>query len=139
RTSEQAHVIARQVAQTGALLPGTAGFNNAFNTITSDPSLLSGSKFVDATKLSQVEGNYNFSELVDVAEIQVGGSWREFKLKSAGTIFTDANGPIVFSEYGFYMQVMKKLMDDKLKFTGSIRYDKSKNYDGNYSPRLSLV
>jgi len=139
RTSEQAHVIARQVAQTGALLPGTAGFNNAFNTITSDPSLLSGSKFIDATKLSQVEGNYNFSELVDVAEIQVGGSWREFKLNSAGTIFTDNNGPIVFSEYGFYMQVMKKLMDDKLKFTGSIRYDKSKNYDGNYSPRLSLV
>lgn len=139
RTSDQAHTIARQVAQTGALIPGTSAFNKKLAEITSDPSLISGSKFVDATKLSQVEGNYNFSELIDVAEIQLGGSWREYKLNSAGTIFTDNNGPITYSEYGAYMQVMKKLLDDKLKFTGSIRYDKSKNYDGNYSPRLSLV
>lgn len=139
RTSDQAHVIARQVAQTGALIPGTGAFNTRLAQIASDPSLLSGSKFVDATKLSQVEGNYNFSDLTDIAEIQVGGSWREYQLNSAGTIFTDNNGPIVYSEYGAYMQVMKKLMDDKLKFTGSVRYDKSKNYVGNYSPRISLV
>ena len=30
-------------------------------------------------------------------------------------------------------------MDDCLKFTGSIRYDKSQNFKGNYSPRVSLV
>jgi hypothetical protein len=30
-------------------------------------------------------------------------------------------------------------MDDKLKLTGSIRYDKAKNFDGNYSPRVSFV
>jgi outer membrane cobalamin receptor len=30
-------------------------------------------------------------------------------------------------------------MDDRLKFTGSIRYDKSQNFNGDYSPRLSLV
>jgi outer membrane receptor for ferrienterochelin and colicin len=30
-------------------------------------------------------------------------------------------------------------MDDRLKFTGSIRYDKAQNFDGNYSPRLSVV
>jgi hypothetical protein len=29
-------------------------------------------------------------------------------------------------------------MDDRLKFTGSIRYDKAQNYDGNVSPRVSL-
>ena len=135
----QAHGVARQVAQTGALIPGTAAFNAGLAEITSDPSLLTGSKFVDATKMSQVEGNYNFSNLTDVAEIQIGGSWREYELNSAGTIFTDNDGPITYSEYGAYMQVMKKVMDDKLKFTGSVRYDKSRNYDGNYSPRVSLV
>jgi outer membrane receptor protein involved in Fe transport len=31
------------------------------------------------------------------------------------------------------------MMDDRLKFTGSIRYDKAQNFDGNYSPRLSVV
>jgi outer membrane receptor protein involved in Fe transport len=30
-------------------------------------------------------------------------------------------------------------MDDRLKLTGSVRYDKSKNFQGNYSPRLSAV
>jgi hypothetical protein len=29
-------------------------------------------------------------------------------------------------------------MDDRLKFTGSI-HDKAQNYDGNVSPRVSLV
>jgi hypothetical protein len=30
-------------------------------------------------------------------------------------------------------------MDDRLKFTGSIRYDKAQNYDGNVSPRDCLL
>jgi outer membrane cobalamin receptor len=30
-------------------------------------------------------------------------------------------------------------MDDRLKLTGSIRYDKAKNFSGNYSPRISAV
>jgi hypothetical protein len=33
-----------------------------------------------------------------------------------------------------HIPVNKKFMDDRLKFTGSIRYDKAKN-DGNVSPR----
>ncbi len=138
-TAEQAHAVARSVAQRGALIPGTSAFNAALDKVTSDPSLLTGSKFVDRTKMSQVEGNYNFRDLTDIAEIQVGGSWREYQLNSAGTIFTDTNGPIVYSEYGAYIQAVKKLLDDKLKFTGSIRYDKSRNFDPNYSPRLSVV
>jgi hypothetical protein len=60
-------------------------------------------------------------------------------LNSFGRIYTDANGPINYNEYGGYTQVMKKMMDDRLKFTGSIRYDKAQNFDGNISPRVSLV
>jgi hypothetical protein len=33
---------------------------------------------------------------------------------------------------------LKKFMDDRLKFTGSMRYDKAQNFDGNYS-QVSLV
>ena len=138
-TDAQAHATARIVAQTGIPEVGSGAFTQAFNKVTSDPSLLTGSQFVDATKMYQVEGNYNFKDLTDVAEIQVGGSLREFQLNSGGTIFTDTDGPIVYNEYGAYIQVAKKLMDDKLKFTGSVRYDKSKNFDGNYSPRVSMV
>ena len=50
-----------------------------------------------------------------------------------------AKSPIDYNEYGVYAQLQKKFMEDRLKFTGSVRYDKAKNFDGNYSPRVSLV
>ena len=62
-----------------------------------------------------------------------------YELNSGGRIYTDKNGQINYNEYGFYTQIQKKLMDDRLKLTGSVRYDKSKNFNGNFSPRVSLV
>ncbi|MDF1516979.1 MAG: TonB-dependent receptor [Lutibacter sp.] len=136
--SNLAHSVARQVAQTGALVPGTEAFKTAFDKVISDPSLLTGAKFQDNTKIYHSDANYNFADLVDFADIQVGGSWRQYSLNSSGTIFTDSDGAINYEEYGAYMQMQKKMVDDRLKFTGSIRYDKAQNFDGNVSPRVSL-
>ena len=119
-------------------IPGTAAFKNSFDKITSDPNLSTGSKFVDNTKLYHSDANYNFGDLIDFAEIQVGGSWRQYSLNSEGTIFTDYDGPINYQEYGAYTQIQKKFVDDRLKFTGSLRYDKADDFDGNISPRLAL-
>ena len=132
------HQQARAYAQTGALVPGTAAYRNAFNEVISDPDLSTGAKFQDNTKIYHADANYNFSELIDFAEIQLGGSWRQYSLNSSGTIFTDYDGAIDYDEYGAYMQLQKKFIDDRLKFTGSIRYDKAKNFDGNFSPRVSI-
>ncbi|GGA66712.1 membrane protein [Flavobacterium palustre] len=133
------HAFARAAAETGRLIPGTAAFNNAFNQVISNPDVLSGSKLVDNSKIYHADVNYNFKDLISFAEIQIGGSYRKYELNSFGRIYTDANGTINYNEYGAYTQLMKKFMDERLKFTGSIRYDKSKNFEGNYSPRLSLV
>ena len=139
QTPEQAHTIARATADTGRFLPGSADFNNALTSVTADPDLVTGSKFKDKSKLYHADANYNFKDLIKVVEIQVGGSLREYQMNSSGTIFTDYNGPIKYDEYGLYTQIQKKVMDDRLKFTGSARYDKSQNFDGFISPRLSLV
>lgn len=137
---DAAHAAARQVADSGRLIPGTPEFQEAFNTVTTDPSLSTGSQFKDASQLRHVDANYNFSHLTeDIADVQVGGSFREYKLNSSGTIFTDYDGPISYSEYGIYTQVQKDLLDERLKFTGSIRYDKSELFEGNFSPRLSAA
>ena len=40
---------------------------------------------------------------------------------------------------GFYQQLKKKFMDERLKFTGSVRYDKNEFFDGFFSPRASLL
>lgn len=121
------------------LLPGTQGFKNAFNKVISGEDVLTGSKLVDNSKIYHSDANYNFKDLIEFAEIQVGGSYRQYELNSHGRIYTDADGPIFYNEYGAYTQVSKKMIDDRLKFTGSIRYDKSKNFDGNVSPRVSFV
>ena len=138
-TPENANKIARATADTGRFLPGTAEFKNAFAQVTNEASVLSGSKLVDNSRIYHSDANYNFKDVIKFAEIQVGGSFRQYQLNSHGRIYTDASGPINYNEYGAYTQVTKKLMDDRLKFTGSLRYDKSKNFDGNYSPRVSLV
>ena len=129
---------ARTAAQTGALVPGSPAFNTAFAKIISDPNMNSGAKFVDDTRIYHIDANYNFNHFIHFADIQVGGSWREYSLNSSGTIFTDYNGAITYNEIGAYTQIQKKLADDRLKFTGSLRYDKAKNFDGHFSPRISF-
>ncbi|WP_026109931.1 TonB-dependent receptor domain-containing protein [Flavobacterium sp. WG21] len=138
-TPEQAHAAGRTTADTGRFLPGTAAFKNAFSQVIADESVLTGSKLVDNSKIYHSDANYNFKDLIKFAEIQVGGSFRLYELNSHGRIYTDGNSGINYTEYGAYTQLVKKFMEDRLKFTGSVRYDKSKNFDGNFSPRVSFV
>lgn len=134
-----AHQNARNTADNGRLIPGTDAFKTAFTEVTSEASVLSGSKLVDNSRIYHSDANYNFKDKIKFAEVQVGGSYRLYELNSQGRIYTDANGAILYNEYGAYTQLQKKLMDDRLKLSGSIRYDKSKNFEGNYSPRISAV
>lgn len=138
-TPAQAHAAARNVADTGRLIPGTPEFKAAFNRVISDSDVLTGSKLVDDSKLYHSDANYNFKDLIKFAEIQVGGSFRMYELNSLGRIYTDKGSDILYREHGLYTQVQKKFMEDRLKFTGSVRFDKSQNFDGNFSPRLSMV
>ena len=134
------HQVARAVADTGRLIPGTPGFQAAFDKITTDPDLITGSKFQDNTKLYHADANLNLGDYIDWAEVQVGGSYRRYSLNSNGSIFTDYDGPINYDEFGLYTQIQKSFLeDDRLKLTSSVRYDKAQNFDGNYSPRVSFA
>lgn len=139
-TDAQAHASARTVADTGRFLPGSPEFQSAFNRSITDPDLTTGSKFQDTSKYYHADANYNFAHLIDVVDIQVGGSFRQYNLNSSGTIYTDYDGAITYSEFGVYTQLQKELelsAAAKLKLTGSVRYDKSEFFDGFLSPRLS--
>ena len=120
--------------------PESPDFKNALAKVITNPNLKEGAKFQDQSKLYHTDLNYNFKDLVKFAEIQVGGSGRRYEMNSNGTIFTDFNGPIKYDEYGAYTQLSKKfLAEDRLKFTGSVRYDKSQNFKGFVSPRIAFV
>ena len=137
-TEPQAHAAARAVAETGRFVPGSPEFIQAFNNSVTNPDLTVGSKFQDTSKYYHADGNYNFKDKISFAEIQVGGSYRLYSLNSSGTIYTDYDGSIDYSEFGLYTQMQKKMMDDRLKITASVRYDKSEYFDGFLSPRLGM-
>jgi iron complex outermembrane receptor protein len=118
---------------------GTPEYANALKTVAADADFTTGSKFKDNSKIYHSDVNYNFKDLIKFAEFQLGGSYRRYSLNSDGTIFTDYDGAIEYDEFGAYGQMQKKFMQDRLKFTGSVRYDKSELFDGQFSPRISFV
>ncbi len=138
-TDEQAHAVARAYADQGRLEPGTDAYRQAFESIIDNPDFKTGAKFVDHTTLFHVEGNYSFKNLIPNGDIQIGGSFRRFSLRSDGTIFTDYDGPIFINERAAFAQYIQKLFDGHLKFNASIRFDKQNQFKTNFSPRVALV
>ncbi|MFK7782877.1 TonB-dependent receptor domain-containing protein [Psychroserpens sp.] len=136
----EAHIAARAAAETGRFEPGTQEFQQAFDEVTSDTSFFTGSAIRDNSQIYHGDANYNFGDMIEFAEIQVGGSYRTYRLNSFGTIYADENGPITYSELGLYTQLQKAIdlnENLELKLTGSIRYDKSELFDAFLSPRIS--
>lgn len=142
-----AHQVARGFADRNIPAPGTSAFNNTVEEVRNalfqrNPP---GAGFEDNSKLWHGEFNYNFKNQIDVVELQVGGNFRQYDLFSNGTIFNEAPedgtnfSRITINEFGFYTQMAKRLANDKLKLTGSLRFDKNENFDGQVTPRLSAV
>ena len=141
-SESEAHIAARQFADQGRLVPGTAAFENEADRLRLVPISQGGALFTDKSNLYTFEGMYNFSNVIDFAEIMVGGNYRIYELKSEGTRFDDANEPngaITINEFGFFVQVSKKFFDDRLKILASTRYDKNENFEGRFTPRGAIV
>ncbi|MGX7836046.1 TonB-dependent receptor domain-containing protein, partial [Campylobacter fetus subsp. venerealis] len=49
------------------------------------------------------------------------------------------NKDVIIREGGAFVQISKRLVNDKLKFTFSERYDKNENFQGRLTPRISAV
>lgn len=139
-SDEQAHLGARSLSDQNRFLPGSPEFNVAKDQITNTP-LPRGARFTDKTNLYHLEGMYNLSKFINFAEVIVGANYRIYDLNSEGTLFLQKPDGKEYDikEYGGYIQASKRILADNLKLTGSIRYDKNENFDGQFSPRLSAV
>ncbi len=132
-----ANTAARAAADAKRYMPGSAEFNNAFDSSTKTAISNGGSQFADKSSLYQFEGQYNFSQLIKVVDILAGASYRLYHLNSNNTIFYEPDGPIDINEYGAYVQLQKELFNDILKLTASGRYDKNENFKGRFTPRIT--
>jgi outer membrane receptor protein involved in Fe transport len=132
---------ARRFADQGRLLPGTPAFEAEKSRLADISDFRYGAKFNDQTKMYHTEGQYDLSRWTKkIAAVQLGGNYRLYDLNSQGTIFSDTTGnDITIYEYGAYVQVIKNLLDNRFKLTGSLRYDKNENFTGRLTPRISAV
>jgi outer membrane receptor protein involved in Fe transport len=106
-----------------------------------------GATFKDDSRIWHGEFNYNFKDQIKFAEIMIGGNVRQYDLSTDGTILNEDPDAVTrdeanferikINEFGAYTQIAKSL--GALKLTGSIRYDKNENFDGQVTPRLSAV
>ncbi|RXK85453.1 TonB-dependent receptor [Filimonas effusa] len=135
----QAHAAARGTAEQGRYLPGTPEFRKAFDSVINIPISKNGARFSDRSALYQAEAQYNLSEQVRFMEVLVGASFKQYALNSKGTIFADTAGIIHIKEYGAYLQLQKQLLNDVLKLSGSVRYDKNENFKARFTPRFTAL
>jgi iron complex outermembrane recepter protein len=159
QSEEAAHLAARGAADKGIPVPGTPAFKELLDKYRNEPIVdtdndkLKGSGFLDKTNLYHAEGVYNFKNQVKFIDLLAGASVRQYQLRSEGTLFSDTKdantlatdpkfnrtGTISINEYGAFVQAAKSMFSDHLKLSASIRYDKSQNFKGFFTPRLSAV
>jgi iron complex outermembrane recepter protein len=143
------HAVARSYADRFMIDPTTgkyvASLQDSINKVRSNffQGNPLGAKFFTNSKMWNTEVFYNFKQ-IKWAEVIAGGNFRYFNVFSKGTLFDDSpddpndGSPISTNSYGVYTQ-MAKTFAEKIKVTGSIRYDKMKDFKGRFTPRLSMV
>jgi len=134
-----AHAAGRTAANANMLVPGSPEFNAAYDQITKTPIADGGSVVLDNTSSNSIEANYDLSDLVNGFDMVIGGSYREYVLRSDGTLFTDYDGPIKTSETGLFASVQKDIFDGAVSLNGALRYDKAQNYEGSFTPRVGAL
>jgi len=132
------HTAARVFADQGRLLPGSAAFEAKKDSLVGVQGL-SGAGILSQSKFYHAEGQYDFSENVKFIDVLVGGNFRMYDMFTNGTLFDDIDNKIIIKEGGAFVQLSKQLFDEKLKLSGSLRYDKNQNFEGRLTPRASAV
>jgi len=131
------HNAARSFADEGRLMPATPAFNEAKEVITHRFGT-QGAGIYSHNKFYHADAQYDFTT-IKFLDVLAGGSFRYYDMHTNGTLIDDKDKKITIREAGAFVQAGKKLLNEKLKLTASIRYDKNENFDGSFTPRFSAV
>ena len=159
---------ARETADLGRYVPGSAEFNATKNTIiginnwdhpslypyvsSQDPTNISGgAALIQKSRLYHADLQYDLSKYTSkIVDLLIGADGRINDVVPDGNNFVDFSKPIserntpggkdvYYSKFGGFAQVTKKLLHDNLKLVGSIRYDKNLDFEGKFNPRVAVV
>lgn len=131
------HSAARTFADNGRFIPNTPEFNQVRTDITKRYGT-QGAGIFSHNKFYHADAQHEFTDIKFI-DLLVGGSFRLYDMHTNGTLIDDKDKSISIKEYGAFAQASKKLLEEKLKLTVSLRYDKNENFDGSFTPRFSGV
>ncbi len=130
-----------QAASLAFALPGTVEFENLLSITTQSTDRPVGSRYISRSSIYHGEVQYTLP--LTFLKIMTGASIRRYQPRTEGRLFADTlmqNGEfrnIGFYEYGGFVQASRDVAQ-KWTIQGSLRLDKSQNYDLQFSPRLAI-
>jgi outer membrane receptor protein involved in Fe transport len=158
---------ARQQADAGRALPGTARFDSLRNVIRNinnwdirsgtipDAPITGGAALIQKSRLYHTEVQWDLSKKIKVFDLLLGGDARIYEVIPDGNNFVnfsrsiaERNTPlkdgsfgdnVYYKKFGAFTQVTKTVLDDKLKLFGSLRWDYNPEFDPKFTPRLAAV
>ena len=134
------HNEARKFADRYRLLPGTPEFEAAKQEMINDPDFTKGAGIYNNSVMYAFDAVFDLNKYTKETKINIGGNFRFFDLDSKGSIFPDTLGnDITCYEYGFFVEAQRHFFDENLMLKASVRYDKSENFEGHFSPRFSAL
>lgn len=134
------HEQARIFADRKRLVPGTTEFSDAKNQIINNSSFREGAGVHNNSALYDFSGIMDLNKYTGKTKVNLGGNYRFYNLDSQGSIFPDTVGnKITIYEFGVFTEAQKLFLDNKLTVQASVRFDKSENFKGHFSPRFSAL
>lgn len=137
-TTNDAHNAARAFVNSSIPADDSDVLNNLVALAKSTNIADGGAKLSENSGFYNIDANWNLSELLNFENLQIGGNFRSFALNSNGQVYTDFDDVLRYRQFGLYTQLQRKFADEKLKLTGTLRYDKSKNFKGKFTPRATI-
>lgn len=163
----EANQFARQQADAGRALPGTAYFNRVKDSIikinnwdikssaiTNAPAT-GGAALIQKSNLYHLEAQWDLSKQVKYFNLLIGADARVNELIPDGNNFVDFKRPITernlpladgsfgsntyYKKFGGFVQATKTLFHEKLKLWGSLRGDYNPEFTAKFTPRLAAV
>ena len=134
------HEQARKFADRGRLIPGTSEYEAAKRKIINDADFRKGAGIHNNSALYNIDGKVDLNKYTGNTKVSLGGNYRFYDLESLGSIFPDTLGnDITIYEFGGFVEAERNFLNEKLAVKTSIRFDKSENFEGHFSPRFSAL
>lgn len=138
-----AHHMAREAADNGRLQPGTPEFKDRLKQLQEINNWDIGAALKVKAHLVHTEAAFDLGKLLHTNyNLQIGADFRDYIIVPDGNYFinpTDSGHNLNYTSYGFFVQVAKRFLNDKLQLSAVLRGTGYEYFNLKWNPRLTAV